>query len=173
MKHALSPKSVPPRQRCRAANLSIVGLYISPGHNFFGRHGRHPGRNPALQVSEIRCLAGRGIVGDRFLDHAQDYRGQITFFSVEVYEDLCRTLDIWDRDPGVFRRNVIVAGAEPKQYIGREFDLQGVLFQGVSECSPCHWMNRAFGPGGEEQLKGRGGLRARILSDGMLRLGDA
>jgi hypothetical protein len=30
-------------------------------------------------------------------------------------------------------------------------------------------MNRAFAPGAEDFLKGRGGLRAKILSDGKLR----
>ena len=46
-----------------------------------------------------------------------------------------------------------------------------VVFSGVEECAPCHWMNTAFGPGSEECLKGRGGLRERILISGTLTLG--
>jgi MOSC domain-containing protein YiiM len=54
--------------------------------------------------------------------------------------------------------------------IGREFEVQGVRFAGVEECRPCYWMNEAFGhPQAEDWLKGRGGLRARILSSGWLR----
>ena len=150
-------------------SLSVVGLYVSPGHNFFGHHGKPPGTNPLREMREVTCLAGRGIEGDRFLDHKEDYRGQITFFSLEVYQDLCRTLDIWGKSPGVFRRNVITAGDDLNQYVGRDFDLQGVRFHGVAECAPCYWMDLAFGPGGEERLRGRGGLRARILTDGILR----
>jgi MOSC domain-containing protein YiiM len=53
--------------------------------------------------------------------------------------------------------------------IGRQFEIQGVRFEGVCEAKPCHWMNTALGAGAEEWLRGRGGLRARILTDGVLR----
>ena len=52
--------------------------------------------------------------------------------------------------------------------VGREFELQGVRFAGVTECSPCHWMDTAFHPGTEAALRGRGGLRAKILTNGWL-----
>ena len=42
-------------------------------------------------------------------------------------------------------------------------------FAGVEQCKPCHWMDSALGPGAEAWLQGRGGLRARILTDGVLR----
>jgi MOSC domain-containing protein YiiM len=53
--------------------------------------------------------------------------------------------------------------------IDQDFEIQGVRFHGVEECRPCYWMNRAIAPGAEEFLKGRGGLRAKILCDGVLR----
>jgi MOSC domain-containing protein YiiM len=53
--------------------------------------------------------------------------------------------------------------------IGRRFSIQGVLFEATEECRPCHWMDNAVAPGAEEWLKGRGGLRCRVLSDGVLR----
>ena len=40
---------------------------------------------------------------------------------------------------------------------------------GIEECKPCHWMNFALGPGAEDWLKDRAGLRCRILTDGILR----
>lgn len=150
--------------------LSVVGLYVSPGHNYFGRHGRPAGNHPLVRVDEVRCLAGRGLEGDRFLGYRPDYRGQITFFSLEVYEELCEELGILDRHPGVFRRNVITRGDDLNRYIGRDFELQGIRFRGAAECSPCYWMDEAFGPGAKTFLEGRGGLRARILSDGILRV---
>jgi MOSC domain-containing protein YiiM len=60
-----------------------------------------------------------------------------------------------------------------KELIGVDFELQGVQFRGTGHCAPCHWMNDAFAPGAEEFLAGRGGLRARILSDGRIARGDA
>jgi len=71
--------------------------------------------------------------------------------------------------PGVTRRNVISVGVDLNSLIGEEFEVQGVRFAGVCECSPCYWMDLAIAPGAEMLLKGRGGLRARILSDGVLR----
>src|SRR5262249_43663907 len=50
-----------------------------------------------------------------------------------------------------------------------EFELQGVRLFGTEECRPCYWMDRAFAPGAQEFLRGRGGLRAKILTSGRLR----
>jgi len=147
----------------------ILHLYISPGHNFFGHHEKPPGEHPLLEVAEIECVAGQGIRGDRFFGFKPDYKGQITFFAFETYLDLCRNLGIQEKPPAVFRRNVITRGADLNRLVDRDFEIQGVRFFGMSECSPCHWMNQAFGPGTENALRGRGGLRARILTDGRLR----
>ena len=54
--------------------------------------------------------------------------------------------------------------------VGTGFEIQGVRFSGVEQCKPCHWMNSAIGPGAEDWLQGRGGLRARILTDGVLKV---
>jgi MOSC domain-containing protein YiiM len=48
--------------------------------------------------------------------------------------------------------------------------VQGVHFLGTQESTPCYWMNQAFAEGAEEELKGHGGLRAKILTDGFLRV---
>ena len=64
---------------------------------------------------------------------------------------------------------MIVSGADLNALVGREFELQGVRFAGVEECRPCHWMNRAFSDERVEQwLHGRGGLRAHVLTNGVL-----
>ena len=148
----------------------IRHLYISPGHNFFGHHDQPPSDHPMIEAQEVHCVAGRGIEGDRFLDFKTNYKGQITFFELETYQRLCIELHVEDRSPAVFRRNVITSGVKLTNWIGQEFTLQGVRFLGTGECSPCYWMDHAFGPGAEAALKGCGGLRAKILSDGILRV---
>ncbi len=149
--------------------MSIRHLYISPRHNFFGHHGQEPGTGPNIEVPEIECIAGRGILEDRFLDYREDYSGQVTFFSIEVFENVCRQLGINELSPSVVRRNVITEGTDLNQLIARTFEVQGVIFEGICECKPCYWMDRAIGKGAESLLMGRGGLRAKILSGGMLR----
>ena len=152
-----------------SAAIRIQHLYLSPGHNFFGHHDQPAGDHPMLEVPEMHCLAGRGIDGDRFLDFKPDYKGQITFFAHEIYRDLCARLGVWDKPPSVFRRNVITTGIDLNTLIGHEFEIQHVRFLGIAECTPCHWQDGAFAPGTENALQNQGGLRAKILSDGILR----
>jgi MOSC domain-containing protein YiiM len=116
----------------------------------------------------VECVAGHGIHGDRYFDFKNDYKGQITFFSLEVFDELCDALQILDRSPAVARRNVITRCADLNQLIGQDFEIHGVRFHGMEECRPCYWMNRAIAQGAEEFLKGRGGLRAKILTNGKL-----
>ena len=151
--------------------MKIEDIYISPGHNFFGHFGAPSGKNPIITLKEVECVAGKGLRGDRFFDHRENYQGQITFFAIEVFDHLCNTLKIYDKEPRVFRRNVITSGVDLRRLIGNDFELQGIRFAGVAECTPCVWMNKAFGPGAEETLRGCGGLRARILTSGLLRTG--
>lgn len=148
--------------------MRICRLYISPGHNFFGHHEQPPGDHPLIEQTELRCVAGRGVEGDRFFDYKDNYKGQITFFSSEVFDELCRHIGAHGKLPGATRRNVITAGVDLNTLIGTEFEVQGIRFAGVAECAPCYWMDKAIAPGAEEFLKGRGGLRARILTDGIL-----
>ena len=149
--------------------MNILHIYISDDHNFYGRHGQPAGENPMTEVAEAECVAGKGILGDRFFDYKPDYKGQITFFSQEVYEDLCLAFNLLQVPPSVFRRNVIVEGVDLNELIGREFEIQGVRFLGTVEATPCYWMNGAVAEGAEEAMEGRGGLRAKILTSGTLR----
>jgi len=149
--------------------FDIRHLYISPGHNFFGHHGKDPSNHLIEEVDEILCLTDKGIEGDRFFGYRENYKGQITFFAEEVYEELCVRLNIWDRPPSVLRRNVITRGVLLNDLIGQTFEIQGVQFLGREESRPCYWMDRAFGPGAEAALEGNGGLRASIVRSGTLR----
>ena len=153
---------------------SISHLFVSPGHNYFGRHGNPAGEHPILAVDRIECLAGRGIRGDRFFDYKPDYKGQITFFAGEDLHQLWNDLGVPEasRDAAATRRNVITLGMDLPSLIGREFEIQGVRFRGSEECRPCYWMDGAIHAGAEAWMRGRGGLLARILTDGVLRSGE-
>src|SRR5947208_12676134 len=121
-----------------------------------------------MEVPMIECVAGLGIRDDRYFDFKNNYKGQITFFSLEVFDELCATLGLHDCSPASVRRNVIMRDVDLNELIGKEFEIQEVSFYGTEECRPCYWMNRALAPRAEEFLKGQGGLRAKILTDGPL-----
>jgi MOSC domain-containing protein YiiM len=153
--------------------IQVHQLFISAGHNFFGHHGQVAGTNPILEVNQVECVAGRGIRGDRFFDFKENYKGQITFFSREIFDALRLELNLPRAEPAATRRNALVTGADLDALIGTEFEIQGVRFVGVEPCKPCYWMDSALGPGAEAWLQGRGGLRARILTDGILQCSAA
>lgn len=157
----------------RMVSPRVLRLYVSPGHNYFGHHGRPAGEHQVVERDSVECISGRGLTGDRFFDYKPDYKGQITFFSREVFDSLCATLELGDANPAVLRRNVLVSGVDLNAWIGREFEIQGIRFLGTGECKPCYWMDSALSGGAERAMKGRGGLRAKILSSGTLRVDGA
>ena len=108
--------------------MEICHLFISSGHNFVGHHGREPDTHPMIEISEIECVAGRGIRGDRYFDFKDDYKGQITFFSAEVFHELCSAMQIHDCSPALARRNVITRSVDLNELIGQDFEVQGVRF---------------------------------------------
>ena len=109
-------------------NAVIHHIYISEDHNFYGHHGKPAGKTPMIEVDQAVCEAGKGIVGDRFHSYKENYKGQITFFSLEVYKDICKTFGIENLKPSVFRRNVIISGIDLNRLIDNEFNLQGINF---------------------------------------------
>jgi MOSC domain-containing protein YiiM len=153
--------------------MQVTNLFISPGHNFFGHHGQPAGEHPVVAVEQIECVAGRGIRGDRFFNRSPDYKGQITFFDMAVFQALEHELELNGARPELTRRNVFTRGVDLNELVAVEFEVQGIRFAGVEECRPCYWMNHAFQDERVEAwLQGRGGLRARILSNGVLTCAD-
>jgi MOSC domain-containing protein YiiM len=149
--------------------LKILHIFISKDHNFFGHHNQPPGTAEMVEVEEANLVEGKGIEGDRFFDYKKGYKGQVTFFEFAAFLDLQDRFGVFDRGPEAFRRNLIVEGGDLKSLVGKEFAVQGIRFEGTEEAKPCHWMNTAFCEGAEKALLDRGGLRARVLSSGVLR----
>lgn len=146
--------------------MKIRHIFISRGHNFFGHQGLPPGENPVDEVESVECRAGWGLVGDRFYGYRDNYKGQVTLFAIETLDALRREFNKPDIPPSVVRRNIVVEGADLNDFIGKRFVLQGVTLEGIEECRPCHWMNGAVAPGAEDFMRGRGGLRCRVIAGG-------
>jgi MOSC domain-containing protein YiiM len=151
------------------SSLALHHIFVSDGHSYFGRHGLGSAQFHIREVATVECVTGRGLRGDRYFDHKENYKGQVTLFSQEVFDALRHALAMPQAKPAALRRNLIVSGTDVNELIGRQFELQGVVLEGTEECKPCYWMDEAIGPGAHEWLKGRGGLRCRILSDGWLK----
>ncbi len=152
-------------------SIQIHAIYISPGHDFKGHHGKPRSNHPVRRLDEAHLVAGQGIEGDRYFGHAENFKGQATFFDWAVYQEVKARFNLPELDPELFRRNILIAGVDLNQLVGKQFEISGIQFEGSEECSPCYWMDRAVTPGLEDFLKDRGGLRVRILSDGLLQTG--
>ena len=74
--------------------------------------------------------------------------------------------------PGDARRNVVTRGVALNHLVGREFRVGGVRLRGVRLCEPCSHLEGLTRPGVLDGLVHRGGLRAQILTEGEIRVGD-
>lgn len=159
-----------PAQDLPVWKARLEEIWISPGNDFRGRHGMGREQHGIVACEQVECVTSMGLRGDRYFGYKPDYKGQVTFFDAEAVEAVRREFDVPTLSSGEFRRNLIVRGVDLSQWVGKRFLFQGIEFEGSEECKPCYWMDQVVGPGTEEFLQEnfRGGLRARILSDGTL-----
>jgi MOSC domain-containing protein YiiM len=162
--------------------ITLEHIFISPGHNYFGRPKDGPGSHPTHDVDEVMACAGLGLMGDRYFGVAAHFDAQVSLIAAEVLEALAQMLhqtesNVLPLNPMATRRNIVTRGINLNQLIGQEFTIEArgqvVHLEGAKPCSPCAWMDAALGSGAHAFLRGRGGLRARILSDGPLFRGPA
>lgn len=151
----------------------LVHIFTSPGHDYWGQKGEGRLQNGVRSQDTVGCVAGKGLVGDRYFGYRENFKGQVTFFDLETVEAVRENFKLPKLPASVFRRNLLVRGVNLKEYLGRRFTFQGVEFEGAQECKPCHWMDRVVDEGAEDFLKKNfgGGLRAKVLSSGTLQLG--
>lgn len=74
--------------------------------------------------------------------------------------------------PEMLRRNLVIRGLNLIALKDRTFRIGSAVFQTTGPCAPCSRMEQVLGPGGYNALRGHGGLTARILESGRIRVGD-
>lgn len=170
--HSTQPLRTETSAPAPAVEATLEHIFISPGHDYWTRR---PAGEPAYGIADVpsvRCVAGRGLEGDRYYGGKKDKPGQVTFLAAEAIDAIRAHFHLPDLSPAVFRRNLIVRGMNLPALMGRRFTFKGIAFEGAQECKPCIWMDRAVAPGAQAFMREpfRGGLRARILTDGELRV---
>jgi hypothetical protein len=92
-------------------DVEVLHLLVSPGHNYFGRPKDGPGSHPSYDLDEVRLVAGKGIVGDRFFGQAAHLDAAVTLFAVEALAAIAADLGLDPvPDPLLTRRNVVLRG---------------------------------------------------------------
>ena len=129
------------------------------------------------EVLAAEAIEGRGLRGDRYERGAGTFsnpngRGyDLTLVEAEALEEL--SAKGFDLAPAEARRNLVVRGIALDDLIGRRFRVGDVECFGQRRCEPCSHLERLTRPGVLRGLVHRGGLRADVLSDGEIRVGDS
>lgn len=134
--------------------------------------GLRPQRDVEMvAVPDVLAVAGHGLEGDRYAS-SSGKRG-ITLIQAEHLPVIAALAGQSQVVASLLRRNVVVSGIPVIALKGRKFRIGEVLLEGTDDCDPCSRMEAALGPGGYNAMRGHGGLCARILEGGRLRMGDA
>jgi MOSC domain-containing protein YiiM len=131
---------------------------------------------PMVSVEEARAVPGFGLEGDRyFLRQGTFYKPQpdreLTLIEVEAIEAMKRELDV-DYGLSDSRRNVVTRGVPLNHLVGKEFMIGHVRVRGLRLCEPCSHLQKLSHEKVLPGLVHRGGLRAQILTEGTIQLGD-
>jgi MOSC domain-containing protein YiiM len=128
-------------------------------------------REPLHAVESVEAQPGRGLTGDHFRGSASSAR-QVTLIQHEHLDVVARLLRRERLDPALLRRNLVVSGVNLEALRGACFRIGAALLRGSGACHPCSRMEEALGPGGHAALRGHGGITARVLESGRIRIGD-
>jgi MOSC domain-containing protein YiiM len=132
-------------------------------------------RGPIESVRSVEAAPGLGLRGDRRAERAGPSprsARQVTLVQAEHLAVIGALLGTGPVDPVLLRRNLVIEGVNLRALYQRRFRVGEVVLEGAGECHPCSRMEEALGPGGYQAVRGHGGLNARVIEGGVLRVGD-
>lgn len=158
-------------------DVEVLHLLVSPEHAYFGRPRDGAADVPTRDADRIELVEGKGVVGDRFFGKAAHMDAAVTLLAVEGLEAMAAELGTPPFDPLLTRRNVVLRGAQLGPLLGHDLVLEShgelVRLHAGRPANPCAWMDRVLAPGAHAAMRGRGGVRCRVLADGVLHRGPA
>lgn len=131
---------------------------------------------PTHTVDEVQAIPGVGLEGDRYALRSGTFwkplpDRELTLIEAEAIEALKQEYNL-ELAPGEARRNLVTRGVALNHLVGREFQIGNVKIRGIRLCEPCDHLQRLAGREVIKSLAHRGGLRAQILTQGTIRVGD-
>lgn len=137
--------------------------------------GLRPGHDEAMiQPHEARAIVSRGLEGDRASRASRGGKRQVTLIQAEHLPVIASLVGRTALEPALLRRNLVVRGVNLVSLKGLRFRIGlEVVLRGTGPCEPCSKMDRALDDGGFHAMRGHGGITARVLRGGVLRIGDS
>ncbi len=134
--------------------------------------GIRPSRNePMIELENVQINLGKGLEGDRFKGRAGNPR-QVTLIQQEHLSVIAACLHLESVEPSLLRRNIVVSGINLLALKDKTFRIGEALLEYSGSCHPCSKMEKQLGIGGYNAMRGHGGITARVLEPGMVRLND-
>ena len=134
-------------------------------------------KGPTEVRDQVLAIPGAGLEGDRyalkqgtFFKPEPDF--ELTLIEAEAIEALRSDYNV-ELAAGDARRNIVTRGVPLNHLVGKEFAIGGVRVRGIRLCEPCEHLQNLTGKQVIKGLRHRGGLRAQILTQGTIRVGDA
>jgi MOSC domain-containing protein YiiM len=131
-----------------------------------------------VPVREVRAINDVGLAGDHYGGGAAGKR-HVTLIQHEHLAVVARLLALRDQlatvvplDPALVRRNIVVSGLNLLALKNQRFRIGEAVLEYTDPCQPCSAMEQALGRGGFNAMRGHGGICARIVDGGTIRIGD-
>jgi len=129
-------------------------------------------RNSPLQSKKkVSVSIDGGLEGDHFSSKTNKKR-QVTLIQKEHLDAVANILDKDEISPVLTRRNLVVTGINLFSLKNRTFQIGDVVFEATGYCHPCSRMEENLGSGGYNAMRGHGGITAKVMSDGVIHVGD-
>ena len=122
-------------------------------------------------VSEVIANPDTGLEGDHFKKSSTGKR-QVTLIQQEHLDVVARILGKTDIVPELLRRNIVVSGINLLALKHQQFQVGAVLLETTGICAPCSRMEENLGAGGYNSMRGHGGITAKIIQGGQIKIGD-
>jgi MOSC domain-containing protein YiiM len=132
---------------------------------------------PMSLVEDAEARAGRGLEGDRYFDGGGTFSNpasnghDLTLIEAEQLEAITLSSGHTPNAEDA-RRNIVTRGIDLNALVGRRFSVGDVECAGRRLCEPCAHLERLTEVGLLRALVHRGGLRADIVTDGRIAIGD-
>lgn len=134
--------------------------------------GLRPARREALvPVQTAVAQAGKGLEGDHFKTRL-DGKRQVTLIQAEHLSAIGSFLAREAIDPDLLRRNIVVEGINLLALKDKRFRVGDAVLEHTGLCHPCSRMEENLGIGGYNAVRGHGGITARVIAGGAIRIGD-
>jgi len=144
----------------------VEGIYITPNRG-----------EPTELVEQVHVVPGMGIEGDRYfirhgMGNVDSKPGrEITLIEMEAIEAIYQE-DGVNITPDQTRRNIVTRGISLNDLVGQLFNIGTIQLRGIRLCEPCNYLASRTDPRILHSMAHRGGLRAEIISEGIIHIND-